>query len=164
MTGANWFNLSPRNTHGRYPGKAVAMMAHMVFKVCVCVWGDNRPALGWGRLLAREGPEGGASVGRPGRSEAASPAPNPPLRSPRATKPRAGRGAPRPPKDSPSPASGVTQPVAPRRAPPRNTPPPHAPPDRSPMHHPPSPAPPTLAPAAPQTAPPQRWPAPWPPA
>ncbi|GBF95030.1 hypothetical protein Rsub_07531 [Raphidocelis subcapitata] len=33
MTGANFFDLSPRNTDGRYPGKAAAMLAHMVFKV-----------------------------------------------------------------------------------------------------------------------------------
>jgi hypothetical protein len=33
MTGANLFDLSPRTIDGRYPGKAVAMLAHMVFKV-----------------------------------------------------------------------------------------------------------------------------------
>jgi hypothetical protein len=33
MCGANLFDLSPRNIDGRYPGKAVAMLAHMVFKV-----------------------------------------------------------------------------------------------------------------------------------
>lgn len=33
MTGANFFDLSPRNIDGRYPGKAVAMLCHMVFKV-----------------------------------------------------------------------------------------------------------------------------------
>jgi AAA+ superfamily predicted ATPase len=33
MTGANFFDLSPRNTDGHYPGKAAAMMLHMVFKV-----------------------------------------------------------------------------------------------------------------------------------
>eukprot|EP00959_Pyramimonas_sp_CCMP1952_P342768 7180901-Pyramimonas_sp.AAC.1 len=31
--GANFFNLSPRNTDAKYPGKAVSMMMHMVFKV-----------------------------------------------------------------------------------------------------------------------------------
>ncbi|KAK3245248.1 hypothetical protein CYMTET_45172 [Cymbomonas tetramitiformis] len=31
--GANFFNLSPRNTDGKYPGKAVQLMIHMVFKV-----------------------------------------------------------------------------------------------------------------------------------
>ena len=30
LAGANFFNLSPRNTDGKYPGKAVAMMTHMV--------------------------------------------------------------------------------------------------------------------------------------
>ena len=29
----NFFNLSPRNTDGKYPGKAVGHMLHMVFKV-----------------------------------------------------------------------------------------------------------------------------------
>ncbi|KAI8469151.1 MAG: hypothetical protein J3K34DRAFT_514240 [Monoraphidium minutum] len=33
MTGSNLFDLSPRNIDGRYPGKAAAMLAHMVFKV-----------------------------------------------------------------------------------------------------------------------------------
>eukprot|EP00892_Ulva_mutabilis_P001805 jgi/Ulvmu1/11625/UM008_0029.1 len=32
-TGANFFNLSPRNTDGKYQKKAVAMMLHIVFKV-----------------------------------------------------------------------------------------------------------------------------------
>lgn len=31
--GANFFNLSPRNTDGKYQKKAVAMMLHIVFKV-----------------------------------------------------------------------------------------------------------------------------------
>jgi ATPase family associated with various cellular activities (AAA) len=31
--GANFFNLSPRNTDGKYQKKQVAMMLHMVFKV-----------------------------------------------------------------------------------------------------------------------------------
>jgi len=31
--GANFFNLSPRNTDGKYPGSNVKMMIHMVFKV-----------------------------------------------------------------------------------------------------------------------------------
>ncbi|DBA81732.1 hypothetical protein WJX77_003084 [Trebouxia sp. C0004] len=31
--GANFFDLSPRNTDAKYPGKAVALMIHMVFKV-----------------------------------------------------------------------------------------------------------------------------------
>lgn len=31
--GANLFDLSPRNTDGKYPGKTVAMMVHMV---CCC--------------------------------------------------------------------------------------------------------------------------------
>lgn len=31
--GANLFDLSPRNTDGCYPGKASALMVHMVFKV-----------------------------------------------------------------------------------------------------------------------------------
>lgn len=33
MAGANFFNLSPRNTDGKYPGKNVSMLIHMVFKV-----------------------------------------------------------------------------------------------------------------------------------
>jgi AAA+ superfamily predicted ATPase len=33
LTGANFFNLSPRHIDGHYPGKAVAMLLHMVFKV-----------------------------------------------------------------------------------------------------------------------------------
>lgn len=33
MAGANFFDLSPRTIDGRYPGKAVAMLAHLVFKV-----------------------------------------------------------------------------------------------------------------------------------
>lgn len=33
MSGANFFDLSPRVIDGRYPGKAVAMLAHLVFKV-----------------------------------------------------------------------------------------------------------------------------------
>lgn len=33
LAGANFFNLSPRNTDGKYPGKAAALMVHMVFKV-----------------------------------------------------------------------------------------------------------------------------------
>lgn len=33
LSGANLFDLSPRNTDGHYPGKNVAMMVHMVFKV-----------------------------------------------------------------------------------------------------------------------------------
>ncbi len=33
LSGANLFNLSPRNTDGKYPGKNVNMMMHMVFKV-----------------------------------------------------------------------------------------------------------------------------------
>ena len=32
-TGATFFNISPRNTDGKYPGKAVALMLHMVFKI-----------------------------------------------------------------------------------------------------------------------------------
>lgn len=31
--GANFFNLSPRNTDGKYPGSQVKMLVHMVFKV-----------------------------------------------------------------------------------------------------------------------------------
>jgi len=31
--GANFFNISPPNTDGKYPGKAVSMMMHIVFKV-----------------------------------------------------------------------------------------------------------------------------------
>jgi hypothetical protein len=31
--GANFFNLSPRNTDAKYPGKSVSMLTHMVFKV-----------------------------------------------------------------------------------------------------------------------------------
>ena len=31
--GANFFNLSPRNTDGKYPGSQVKMLIHMVFKV-----------------------------------------------------------------------------------------------------------------------------------
>ena len=31
--GANFFNLSPMNTDGKYQKKAVAMMLHIVFKV-----------------------------------------------------------------------------------------------------------------------------------
>ena len=33
LTGSNFFNLSPRHIDGHYPGKAVAMLLHMVFKV-----------------------------------------------------------------------------------------------------------------------------------
>lgn len=33
LSGANFFNLSPRVTDGRYPGKAIGMLLHMVFKV-----------------------------------------------------------------------------------------------------------------------------------
>lgn len=33
LAGANFFDLSPRNTDGKYPGKNVNMMIHMVFKV-----------------------------------------------------------------------------------------------------------------------------------
>lgn len=33
LSGANFFDLSPRNTDGKYPGKNVNMMIHMVFKV-----------------------------------------------------------------------------------------------------------------------------------
>eukprot|EP00878_Enallax_costatus_P017399 GHUV01018273.1.p1 GENE.GHUV01018273.1~~GHUV01018273.1.p1 ORF type:complete len:830 (+),score=314.81 GHUV01018273.1:156-2492(+) len=33
LSGACFFDLSPRNTDGHYPGKAVAMLLHMVFKV-----------------------------------------------------------------------------------------------------------------------------------
>ena len=33
LSGANLFDLSPRNTDGKYPGKNVTMMIHMVFKV-----------------------------------------------------------------------------------------------------------------------------------
>jgi hypothetical protein len=37
LAGANFFDLSPRNTDGRYPGKNVSMMVHMAFKVrCYC--------------------------------------------------------------------------------------------------------------------------------
>jgi SpoVK/Ycf46/Vps4 family AAA+-type ATPase len=31
--GANFFNISPRNTDAKYPGKSVSMLTHMVFKV-----------------------------------------------------------------------------------------------------------------------------------
>lgn len=31
LSGANLFNISPRNTDGKYPGKQVAMMIHMVW-------------------------------------------------------------------------------------------------------------------------------------
>lgn len=33
LTGSCFFDLSPRNTDGTYPGKAVAMLVHLVFKV-----------------------------------------------------------------------------------------------------------------------------------
>lgn len=33
LSGSNFFDLSPRNTDGKYPGKNVNMMIHMVFKV-----------------------------------------------------------------------------------------------------------------------------------
>lgn len=33
LSGSNFFDISPRNTDGKYPGKNVAMMIHMVFKV-----------------------------------------------------------------------------------------------------------------------------------
>lgn len=33
LSGSCFFDLSPRNTDGHYPGKAVAMLLHMVFKV-----------------------------------------------------------------------------------------------------------------------------------
>lgn len=33
--GANFFDLSPRNTDAKYPGKAVALMVHMVGEACV---------------------------------------------------------------------------------------------------------------------------------
>ena len=29
-SGANFFDISPRNTDGKYPGKTVALMIHMV--------------------------------------------------------------------------------------------------------------------------------------
>jgi hypothetical protein len=38
LSGANLFDLSPRNTDGKYPGKNVNMMIHMVFKVGVNTW------------------------------------------------------------------------------------------------------------------------------
>lgn len=37
LSGANFFDISPRNTDGKYPGKNVAMMVHMVFKVRLSV-------------------------------------------------------------------------------------------------------------------------------
>jgi hypothetical protein len=58
LSGANLFDLSPRNTDGKYPGKNVNMMVHMVFKVSgerhkahpicvsVCVSGWGQPSLG----------------------------------------------------------------------------------------------------------------------
>ena len=33
LAGANFFNISPRNTDGKYPKKAVSMLLHIVFKV-----------------------------------------------------------------------------------------------------------------------------------
>lgn len=33
LSGSCFFDLSPRNTDGTYPGKAVAMLLHLVFKV-----------------------------------------------------------------------------------------------------------------------------------
>ncbi|KAK9817170.1 hypothetical protein WJX72_010626 [[Myrmecia] bisecta] len=33
LAGANFLNISPRHTDGKFPGKTVAMMIHMVFKV-----------------------------------------------------------------------------------------------------------------------------------
>ena len=33
FAGSTLFNLSPRNTDGKYPKKAVTMMLHIVFKV-----------------------------------------------------------------------------------------------------------------------------------
>lgn len=33
LSGSNLFDLSPRNTDGKYPGKNCGMMMHMVFKV-----------------------------------------------------------------------------------------------------------------------------------
>lgn len=33
LAGANLFDLSPRNIDGKYPGKNVNMLVHMVFKV-----------------------------------------------------------------------------------------------------------------------------------
>jgi hypothetical protein len=37
LSGSCFFDLSPRNTDGTYPGKAVAMLLHLVFKVRVCM-------------------------------------------------------------------------------------------------------------------------------
>ena len=34
--GANFFDLSPRNTDAKYPGKAVALMIHMVPQLSPC--------------------------------------------------------------------------------------------------------------------------------
>lgn len=42
LAGANFFNLSPRNTDGRYPGKNVNMMVHMAFKVRISMMNRNR--------------------------------------------------------------------------------------------------------------------------
>jgi hypothetical protein len=37
LSGSCFFDLSPRNTDGHYPGKAVAMLLHMVFKVSLAL-------------------------------------------------------------------------------------------------------------------------------
>lgn len=46
-TGANLFDLSPRNTDGKYPGKTVAMMVHMVCSLSALLWTAGFSA-GWG--------------------------------------------------------------------------------------------------------------------
>ena len=45
LSGACFFDLSPRNTDGTYPGKAVAMLLHLVFKV-----GPTARAMGAGAV------------------------------------------------------------------------------------------------------------------
>ncbi len=46
LSGANFFDISPRNTDGKYPGKNVAMMIHMVFKVGPRDWARGRRTRG----------------------------------------------------------------------------------------------------------------------
>ncbi len=56
LAGANLIDLSPRNTAGRYPGKNVAMMVHMAFKVGSGLAGKALGAAQGGGLWVRKAP------------------------------------------------------------------------------------------------------------
>jgi hypothetical protein len=45
LSGACFFDLSPRTTDGTYPGKAVAMLLHLVFKVGGCLFLCGMPRI-----------------------------------------------------------------------------------------------------------------------